>query len=145
MLVQVGKLEAKEKDFSLLETVAKVLADDEKQKTQEKEFNVLETVAKSVTPLGELLTADTALEGIASLLSEKLQDDTFNLTQVMVLETTQNVFNVGSGMKNLNMDSFTLAKILKIVQRIEDKVDLMLDTPLKVAIENMKFFVNRRS
>ena len=35
-------------------------------------FNLLEVLAKSVSPLGEIFTADSVLDGIVTVLAEKL-------------------------------------------------------------------------
>ena len=96
-----------------------------------KDLNSLDSVAKSAAVLGEVFTADSfILEGVTNALVKKIglgqasdavKDATFILTKVVILETAQNIFNIGSGVKNFNMDSFTLAKILKIVERIEEK------------------------
>ena len=71
-----------------------------------------------------------------------MKDTAYIVSQAVILETAQHVFNVGTGLKDLNMNNFMLSKILKVVQRIEAKVDLMLDTPLKLAIEHLKTVVN---
>ena len=117
----------------------------------ENNFNLLDSVARSAAPLGEVFTADSILEGGTNVLAQKLglgqrnnamQDATFILSKVIILETAQNIFNTGSGIKNFNMDSFTLAKILKIVKRIEEKVNLILDTPLELSIKTLKSVIN---
>ena len=115
------------------------------------QFNLLEVIANSAMPFGEVFTATNVLNAVSSVLAKKLglkqdndvaQNATFILTKVIVLETAQNVFNIGSGVKNFNMDSFTLAKVVKMVERIEKKVDLILDTPLQLAIETLKSTLN---
>jgi hypothetical protein len=124
----------------------RVLADLENLKIQSAEFNFLETVS-SCAPTEDVFNADNPLEGIASALATKIglaqasdatQTAAFVLTKVAMLEAAQTIFHIGGGIKNLDMNSFTLARILETVKRIETKVDLILDAPLKVAIKHMK-------
>ena len=87
----------------------------------------------------------TILEGatdkFAILLSDKLgveeksQCAIYYLTTVAVLETAENVLNIGSGFTKLDTTGFTLAHIKKIVENIEKKVDVILDTPMKLALD----------
>ena len=95
------------------------------------QFNLLEVIAKSAMPFGEVFTATNVLNAVSSVLAKKLglkqdndvaQNATFILTKVIVLETAQNVFNIGSGVKNFNMDSFTLAKVLKWLKELKRKL-----------------------
>ena len=57
------------------------------------------------------------------------------MTTYAVLEIAENVFNVGSGFTKLDMRGFTLNKIKKIVESIEEKMDIILRTPLKIALD----------
>ena len=66
---------------------------------------------------------------------EKSQYAIYFLTTVAVLETAEKVFNIGSGFTNLNTTAFTLHSIKKLVQKIEKKVNVILDTPLKLAFD----------
>ena len=50
-----------------------------------------------------------------------------------VLEFAQNVLNVGSGFTKMDLSGITLMQIKETVQRIEGKVDKMLEAPLKNA------------
>ena len=43
----------------------------------------------------------------------------------------ENVLNIGSAFTKLDSTGFTLANIKKIVQNIDEKVDVILDTPMK--------------
>ena len=43
----------------------------------------------------------------------------------------ENVLNIGSAFTKLDSTDFTLANIKKIVQNIDEKVDVILDTPMK--------------
>ena len=67
--------------------------------------------------------------------NSKLQPAIYILTNFAILETAQHVFSIGSGFTSLDMTGFTLAQILKTVQRIEAKVDTMLKEPLNSAID----------
>ena len=42
---------------------------------EEKNFSLIDTLAKTAAPLGEMLTADTLLEGLTSAFAEKLGKD----------------------------------------------------------------------
>jgi hypothetical protein len=129
----------------------RVCADLHNLKIQAAEFNFLETVSSCVATTAEVFAADNPLEGIALVLAEKIglaqaseatQTAAFVLTKVAMLEAAQTIFQIGGGIMNLDLNSFTLARILETVKRIETKVDLILDAPLKVAIKHMKSAIN---
>ena len=105
------------------------------------EINVVE----GTTTIQEWLEKGVGLEGatdkFAMFLSDKLgvgeksQYAIYYLTTVAVLETAENVLNIGSGFTKLDTTGFTLAQIKKIVKNIEEKVDVLLDTPMKLALD----------
>ena len=105
------------------------------------EINVVE----GTTTIQEWLEKGVGLEGatdkFAMFLSDKLgvgeksQYAIYYLTTVAVLETAENVLNIGSGFTKLDTTGFTLAHIKKIVENIEKKVDVILDTPMKLALD----------
>ena len=89
------------------------------------EINVVE----GTTTIQEWLEKGVGLEGatdkFAMFLSDKLgvgeksQYAIYYLTTVAVLETAENVLNIGSGFTKLDTTGFTLAHIKKIVENIE--------------------------
>ena len=60
------------------------------------------------------------------------------MTTFAVLETAEQVFNVGSGFTKLDMTGFTLNRIKNIVESIEKKIDIVLKTPLKKALDYLQ-------
>ena len=60
------------------------------------------------------------------------------MTTFAVLETAEHVFNVGSGFTKLDMTGFTLNRIQSIVENIEKKMDILLKTPFKKALDYLK-------
>ena len=60
------------------------------------------------------------------------------MTTFAVLETAEHVFNVGSGFTKLDMTGFTLNRIKSIVENIEKKMDILLKTPFKKALDYLK-------
>jgi len=50
-----------------------------------------------------------------------------------VLETAEHVFNVGSGFVKMDVTGFTLNRIKNIAESIEEKMDIVLGTPIKLA------------
>ena len=65
--------------------------------------------------------------------NEHLQSFTMIASTFAVLESAQNVLNVGSGFTKIDLSGITLMQIKETVQRIEGKVDKMLEAPLKKA------------
>ena len=65
--------------------------------------------------------------------NENLQSLTMIISTFAVLEFAQNVLNVGSGFTKMDLSGITLMQIKETVQRIEGKVDKMLEAPLKNA------------
>ena len=53
----------------------------------------------------------------------------------------ENVLNIGSAFTKLDSTGFTLANIKKIVQNIDEKVDVILDTPMKLALDYIQSVV----
>ena len=90
----------------------RIRTDLDNLKIQSAEFNFLETVSSFVAPTAEIFAADNPLEGIASVVAEKIgldqaseatQTAEFVLTKVAMLEAAQTIFHIGGGIKNLDM------------------------------------------
>ena len=65
--------------------------------------------------------------------NEHLRSFTMIISTFAVLEFAQYVLNVGSGFTKMDLSGITLTQIKETVQRIEGKVDRMLEAPLKNA------------
>ena len=52
-----------------------------------------------------------------------------------ILEIAENVLGVGTGFAKMDFTGLTLAQIKETVKRIEGKIDIILETPLKQAKE----------
>ena len=118
----------------------------EKLNIKETDLNLLETVSSCIAYDADVTTGDF-LEGIASLVADKvgllgeandkLQTGSSVLSKIAVLEIADHVFSLGSGISHaFSLGSgirhhFKLAKIMKIIQEINKKLDIVLDTPLK--------------
>ena len=83
-------------------------------------------------------------EGLVGKLAEKLSDKVgggndkletaaYVLTTYAVLEVAENVFQVGKGFTSLDLTGFKLYQIKKGIDRIEKKVDKLLEAPMKLA------------
>ena len=83
-------------------------------------------------------------EGLVGKLAEKLSDKVgggndkletaaYVLTTYAVLEVAENVFQVGKGFTSLDLTGFKLYQIKKGIDRIEKKVDKLLEAPIKLA------------
>ena len=68
---------------------------------------------------------------------------TMIITSFALLEFGQNVLNIGSGFTKMDLSGITLKQIKETVQRIEEKVDRLLETPLKNAKEHFDFAITR--
>ena len=94
---------------------------------------------------------DELMEAIASNIakqigltqkSDNMQQVAFIVSKFAILEIAENVLNIGSGFTSGNMTAFTLAQIKNIVKNIEKKVDIILATPLRLALDNLKSVIN---
>ena len=92
---------------------------------------------------------ESVISDFALSLSDKIgvggeatQAAAYIMVSCVILETFQHVLNIGSGVKNLDLTCLTLNQIKKSVQRIEKKVDKLLISPLKSAIDHFNTAVN---
>ena len=72
-----------------------------------------------------------------------LRSVTMIITSFALLEFGQNVLNISSGFTKMDLSGITLKQIKETVQRIEEKVDRLLETPLKNAKEHFDFAITR--
>ena len=72
-----------------------------------------------------------------------LRSLTMIITSFALLEFGQNVLNIGSGFTKIDLSGITLKQIKETVQRIEEKVDKLLETPLKDAKEHFDSAITR--
>ena len=63
-----------------------------------------------------------------------IQTSVFVLTKAAILETAQLV-GIGSGLAKLDLMSFELAQLKKQVEQIDKKLDVILSTPLQLAVD----------
>ena len=73
---------------------------------------------------------------------EATQAAAFILVSSVILETFQQVLSIGGGVKNLDLSCLTLHQIKKGLQRVERKVDKLLISPLKSAMDHFTTAVN---
>ena len=92
---------------------------------------------------------ESVISDFALSLSDKIgiggeatQAAAYIMVSCVILETFQHVLNIGSGVKNLDLTCLTLNQIKKSVQRIEKKVDKLLISPLKSAIDHFNTALN---
>ena len=86
---------------------------------------------------------DAGVDGVAGFIATKLglqsknsliQTSVFVLTKAAILETAQLV-GIGSGLAKLDLMSFELAQLKKQVEQIDKKLDVILSTPLQLAVD----------
>ena len=65
--------------------------------------------------------------------STRVETATYVLTTYAVLEVAENVFNIGAGFTSMDLTGIKLNQIQKGMERIEKKVDKLLQAPLKMA------------
>ena len=53
-----------------------------------------------------------------------------------ILEIAENVIGVGTGFAKFDTTGLTLAQIKESIKRIEGKIDVLLETPLKLAMDS---------
>ena len=111
---------------------AKLLIGVEILENVENQFDYLDEISKTAAQFGEVFTAENLLNALTSALAKKIglnqgsdfaQNATFILTKIIVLETAQNVFNIGSGVKNLNIWTASyLRKSSKLLKELKRKL-----------------------
>ena len=75
--------------------------------------------------------------------NKHLRSLTMIISSFAILEFGQNVLNIGSGFTKMDLSGITLAQIKEAVQRIEEKVDALLEAPLKNAKQFFDFAITR--
>ena len=96
--------------------------------------------------LGAEVPLEAGVEGAADFFAEKLglrskslvQTSVFVLTKASILETARLV-GIGGGLAKLDLVAFEMAQLKKQVEEINQKLDVILSTPLQLA---MDFFGN---
>ena len=97
--------------------------------------------------LGSELPVDFSVDNMATFVAEHLalnqksdvaQTGVYILSKVTILQLGE-VLGIGAGFTSLDLSGLTLAKILLIVQDIQQKTNILLDSPLKLAL---KFYKN---
>ena len=85
--------------------------------------------------------AEDIMDGFSLWLSDKvggenetLRSATYIVSTVAVLEAAEHLLCIGSGFSKIDPTAFTLHQIKKIVERIERKVDVLINNPLKMCI-----------
>ena len=93
--------------------------------------------------LGLEVSLDAGVEGAADFFAKELglrsknsliQIGVFVLTKAAILETAQLV-GIGGGFVKLDLMSFHIAQLMKLVEEINVKLDVILSTPLKLALD----------
>ena len=59
-----------------------------------------------------------------------------------ILEIAENVIGVGTGFAKFDMTGLTLSQIKESIKRIEGKIDVLLETPLKLAKDRFRAAMN---
>ena len=72
-----------------------------------------------------------------------LRSLTMIISSFAILEFGQNVLNIGSGFTKMDLSGITLMQIKEAVQRIEEKMDRLLEAPLKNAKQHFDFAITR--
>ena len=92
---------------------------------------------------GVAIPLDAGVDEAAGFIATKLglqsknsliQTSVFVLTKAALLETAQLV-GIGSGLAKLDLMSFELAQLKKQVEQIDKKLDVILSTPLQLAVD----------
>ena len=92
---------------------------------------------------GVKIPLDAGVDEVAGFIATKLglqsknsliQTSVFVLTKAAILEAAQLV-GIGSGLAKLDLMSFELAQLKKQVEQIDKKLDVILSTPLQLAVD----------
>jgi len=101
-------------------------------------------VNESISDILENVITDQSLESLADTLATKFglsfknsttQTAVYTLSTVATLEIAQNLFEIGAGFTSLDLTGFTLAQIKRKLEIIEQKLNIILGTPIKLAVE----------
>jgi len=88
--------------------------------------------------------SDESLESLVETVAKKFglsfknsttQTAVYKLSTIALLETAQNLFEIGAGFTSLDLTGFTLAQIKSKLENIEKKLNIILGTPIKLAVE----------
>ena len=92
---------------------------------------------------GVKIPLDAGVDEVAGFIATKLglqsknsliQTSVFVLTKAAILEAAQLV-GIGSGLAKLDLMSFEMAQLKKQVEQIDKKLDVILSTPLQLAVD----------
>jgi len=101
-------------------------------------------VNDTISDILENIVSDPSLESLVDTLAEKFglsfknsttQTAVYKLSTVAVLETAQNVIGIGTGIAKGDLTGFTLAQIKSKLENIEQKLNIILDAPIKLALK----------
>jgi len=101
-------------------------------------------LSDTISDILENIISDQSVESIVDALAERLalsdpnsstQTAVYTLSTVAMLETAQNVFGIGAGFTSLDLTGFTLAQIKRKLENIEKKLNIILGTPIKLALK----------
>jgi len=82
-------------------------------------------VSDSISDILENMISDPSLESLLDTLAKKFGlsfKNSTTLSTVALLETAQNVFEIGAGFTSLDLTGFTLAQIKSKLESIEQKL-----------------------
>ena len=82
------------------------------------------------------------LTGKLGIENENMRTAATVASTYAILEIAENVIGVGSGFVKMDMTSITLSHIKESVKRIEGKIDILLETPLKLAKDRFRAALN---
>ena len=90
---------------------------------------------------------DGVVENLADTIATKIglnqnKDAAYILTKVVILETFR-ALEIGAGFTSTDLTGFTLAKIQAIVEDIQRKLNIVLESPLKLSLESYWNAVNQ--
>ena len=82
------------------------------------------------------------LTGKLGIENEQLRTAATVASTYAILEIAENVIGVGSGFVKFDTTGLTLAQIKESIKRIEGKIDVLLETPLKLAKDRFRAAMN---
>ena len=97
--------------------------------------------------LGSEVPLYSVIENLADTIATKIGhsqklDAAYVLTKVVILESVR-ALEIGAGFTGMDLTGCTLDKILTIVEDIHKRLNIALDSPLKLALENFGNTVNQ--
>ncbi|XP_075250827.1 uncharacterized protein LOC142343027 [Convolutriloba macropyga] len=94
--------------------------------------------AQSVGFIADTLAVKIGLQ----MKGDTAQTAAYIITYAAVIEFANNVFGIGASFSSMDLTGFTLAQIKQTLQEIKKMVSVVLDTPLKTAIDKMMTALN---